>query len=714
VRAARGFLWLLSVPVTVLALALGTGAWGAAGGEVTITGKLIDVHSDDFARGQATHQYWLETDQGTYELRFSQSPALPRASKVRVHGQRSGNTITVAAGGVNAAPGSTTTGAATGAKRVAVILITFSDNSTQPYTPAYANGVAFANPDSVASYYAEISWGGLQLSGDVFGWYALKDKSTSCDYTTWASDANAAVNAGGVDLSAYDYRVYAFPYVKNCYWAGLSYMPGTQSWLNGASGMSLHVMAHELGHNFGTHHANSYACNENGTRVSLSANTANCTSTEYGDPWSVMGGLDSRRQVTNFSRGNFGWLSGADTLDISQNGTYTLSPVEPSNPTGAQALRVKRDSSSYLLLEFRQPYGSYFDNFLPIDLGVNGVFIRIVPSYSMLTQSQLVDATPATSSYGDAALAVGKSLYDPLSKVTFSTVAVGTTGATVQVTFGQDATSPTAPTNLAASATDASHIALSWNPATDNVGVTGYKIYRGGTYLATTQSTSYTDGSVQAATTYTYMATALDAVGNESSPSAPTSVSTPTLDTTPPTTPSSLVANANDSADITLAWATSTDNVSVAGYRVYRGGTFVATTSSTSYTDNGLSASTTYTYSVTAVDTAGNESTESAPASATTAAATDSSAPSAPTGVAIVVTGNGNSSRVTVSWSAAADDVAVAGYRIFINGSLVKTVSAGTLDATVKAPKGDDSFYVVAYDGAGNVSAPSATVQLTL
>ena len=206
---------------------------------------------------------------------------------------------------------------------------------------------------------------------------------------------------------------------------------------------------------------------------------------------------------------------------------------------------------------------------------------------------------------------------------------------------------------------------------------------------------------MQAATTYTYVVTALDAAGNESAPSAPTSVSTPTVDTTPPTTPSSLVANANDSAHITLAWAASTDNVSLAGYRIYRGGTFVAATSSTSYTDNGLSASTTYTYSVTAVDTAGNESAKSAPASARTAAATDSSAPSAPTGVAIVVTGNGNSSRVTVSWNAAVDDVAVAGYRIFINGSLVKSVSAGTLDATVKAPKGDDSFYVVAYDWSG-------------
>ena len=67
-----------------------------------------------------------------------------------MRGQRSGNTITVAAGGVQAASTTIAATPTTGAKKIAVILLNFSDNTGQPYTPAYARGVAFTNANSVA------------------------------------------------------------------------------------------------------------------------------------------------------------------------------------------------------------------------------------------------------------------------------------------------------------------------------------------------------------------------------------------------------------------------------------------------------------------------------------------------------------------------------------------------------------------------------------
>ena len=170
-----------------------------------------------------------------WRLQFAEKqPELPRASRVTVQGQRSGNTIVVAAGGIKAAPGSTSSVAATGVKKVAVILFTFSDSEVQPYTPAFAQGVAFTNANSVAAYYGESSWGKLTLSGDVLGWYEIPAKSTSCDWSQWGSEAAAAAEAAGVDLGAYDYRVYAFPSVFACGWGGLSYLSGTESWLNGS------------------------------------------------------------------------------------------------------------------------------------------------------------------------------------------------------------------------------------------------------------------------------------------------------------------------------------------------------------------------------------------------------------------------------------------------------------------------------------------------
>jgi hypothetical protein len=93
-----------------------------------------------------------------------------------------------------------------------------------------------------------------------------------------------------------------------------------------------------------------------------------------------------------------------------------------------------------------------------------------------------------------------------------------------------DTTPPTAPANLTATAVSPSQVNLSWNASTDNVGVTGYTVYRNGSPIATTSganTTSYSDTSVAAATTYTYTVDAIDGAGNHSPPSGPVSVTTP-------------------------------------------------------------------------------------------------------------------------------------------------------------------------------------------
>jgi len=91
-------------------------------------------------------------------------------------------------------------------------------------------------------------------------------------------------------------------------------------------------------------------------------------------------------------------------------------------------------------------------------------------------------------------------------------------------------------------------------------------------------------------------------------------------DTTPPTVPTGLTATAVSSSQINLSWTASTDNVGVTGYNIYRGGSKIATSGSTSYQDSGLTASTSYMYNVSAFDAGGNVSAQSAGASATTQA----------------------------------------------------------------------------------------------
>src|SRR5256885_13315883 len=92
---------------------------------------------------------------------------------------------------------------------------------------------------------------------------------------------------------------------------------------------------------------------------------------------------------------------------------------------------------------------------------------------------------------------------------------------------------------------------------------------------------------------------------------------TPSVDTTPPTTPIGLTAAVAGSSGANLSWSASTDNVGVTGYIVRRNGVQVATPATTSFADTGLSAATTYSYTVAARDPAGNSPTTSTTVSAT-------------------------------------------------------------------------------------------------
>lgn len=82
-----------------------------------------------------------------------------------------------------------------------------------------------------------------------------------------------------------------------------------------------------------------------------------------------------------------------------------------------------------------------------------------------------------------------------------------------------DSQAPSMPTNLTATAVSGSQINLSWTASTDNVGGTGYEIYRYGTLVGTSTTTSYNDTALTAATPYSYAVKAKDATGNMSLPS---------------------------------------------------------------------------------------------------------------------------------------------------------------------------------------------------
>jgi chitodextrinase len=194
-----------------------------------------------------------------------------------------------------------------------------------------------------------------------------------------------------------------------------------------------------------------------------------------------------------------------------------------------------------------------------------------------------------------------------------------------------DTQPPTAPADLTATAASATQITLAWTAATDNVDVAGYNVFRdgGATPIATVTRTSFSDAGLAPSTTHSYTVVAFDAAGNQSPPSATASATTQ-ADTQPPTAPADLTATAASATQITLAWTAATDDVGVAGYRVFRDGTTpIATVTGTSFSDTGLAAGSTHSYTVLAFDAADNQSAPSAAAAATTLAPLATSTPTA-------------------------------------------------------------------------------------
>ena len=180
----------------------------------------------------------------------------------------------------------------------------------------------------------------------------------------------------------------------------------------------------------------------------------------------------------------------------------------------------------------------------------------------------------------------------------------------------QDTQAPTAPTNLAAGTITETSIVLTWNAATDNVGVTGYDIYKNGTLLTSVSSTSYTATGLTAATAYTFVVTAKDAAGNVSATS--NTINVATIDMTSPTVPTNVVAANTTQTTTDLSWNAATDNVGVTDYEIFKDGNLVATVTTTSYTVTGLTAATTYAFTIKAKDAANNSSNASNAVNVTT------------------------------------------------------------------------------------------------
>ncbi len=400
----RQTLQLLFASVLALLVAAPVSAASPGGATTeTLTGTLTSVHEDAFATGQESERYFLTSGAAHFELVFGDGgPAGQNGAEVTVTGTLDGRTLHVARSGGNSlrirmqGPLSaiTTSGASVGSvgssgspgtsaatpsaltagspahASIAAVLINFSDLKTQPFTTAQAATALYNSTTSAKSFYEEESKGRMTVSGAVFGWYTLAAATTGCDWQTWVTLATNAANAAGANLASYTNVVFVFPSTSQCGFAGLGYVPGSVSLLNGT--LSVQVMTHELGHNFGLGHANAISCTENGTRVALSS-AANCSEQLYADPFSTMGN-NALRHNQGSQLGELGWLSASEKVIGTPGDTYTISSYFSSG--AVKLVRIPRGDGTFLDLDVRSAYG-VFDNFAAGSPPVSGVTIRL-------------------------------------------------------------------------------------------------------------------------------------------------------------------------------------------------------------------------------------------------------------------------------------------------------------------------------------------------
>ncbi len=282
-----------------------------------------------------------------------------------------------------------------------------------------------------------------------------------------------------------------------------------------------------------------------------------------------------------------------------------------------------------------------------------------------------------------------------------------------------DTEAPTAPTEVTATDITTTTAKVTWTASTDNVGVTGYNVYVNDSETPVNGETlvtgiEYALESLTAGTEYKVTVKAVDAAGNVSEGAVYAFTTKTEKDTEAPSAPTNVVVTDVTTTTAKVTWNEATDNVAVVGYNVYLNEKKINETliTTTEYDLTALTEETNYSVKVTAVDAAKNESERSEAAAFTTLKTQDTEAPSVPAGVAASdVTQTG----AKITWTAATDNVGVAGYNVYLGESRVNTSPVTVTEYELSGLTANTEYTVTvsAVDAAGNESARSDAATFT-
>ena len=414
--------------------------------EITLEG-MIDALHIDFEEGSSETQYTLITDEGNY---VTLHPAgglyvpLESGMRVRIKGVRIDKEILFdgtrsllephdVSGGIDVIK-EVGNPPVTGEQKVLVVMVNFQNTKEPSLTKEAVRNIVFGEVDR---YYREISYDTIFLTGDVLGWYPIPLKQ-SCNTTLAKLEAIRAVDSF-VDFRNYGRLFIVAPFGPSCGWGGLSDIgkktvrTSDGNVLISSAGIrsaTFSTVAHELGHQFGTHHADSLMCKN------VAIADSGCVYDEYGDPYDIMGNRVEKHvgHMNALHKENLGWLGEKTLKQISASGLYTLEPIEMAGD-GLKAIKIQRKRNDFLYVEYRQPLG--FDTVIGRNSNVfEGALLHVRKPDGDARRSALIDPTPP-GDISTSALLPGMIFQDPASGAVVSTVSRTPRSLTLRVTAGK-------------------------------------------------------------------------------------------------------------------------------------------------------------------------------------------------------------------------------------------------------------------------------------
>jgi len=443
--------------------------------------------------------------------------------------------------------------AVTGARPFVSIMCRFNDIAAQPKSLTYFQDMYGSTYPGLNHYWQEASYNVVNINGSAaYGWYTLPHPrsyyvyNNALDFTRAAQDCTGVADAQ-VNFAGFTGINLMFNSELDGYaWGGSQYMTldgvtkvWPMTWEPPWGYKDITVIAHEMGHAFGLPHSSGNYGLTYDNQWDVMSDTWKCSRLT---PYGTYGCLG--QHTISYHKNMLGWIPAGQKYTVAFNTSATLTLEQLALPqTGNYLLAmipINGSSSHFYTVEARMQTG--YDYKLP---GQAVIIHDVVTTRGNPAHVIDPDLNGDTGDAG-AMWTVGETFTDATNRITVSVLSATASGFQVSIVNG-DSIAPTVDSFAATSPSLSLGVPITAFTASDNIGVTGYKITTSATPPARNaagwSSVAPTTYTVSAEGNYTLYPWAKDAAGNVSAVfGSPVSV---VVDTTNPFVVSINRANAN-------------------------------------------------------------------------------------------------------------------------------------------------------------------------